>query len=136
MKNLNSALFIAAISFQVCADGVVIVNLENKNQLDVNAVSSIFLGKTKSFPDGSQVIPVALVESDKATLDFNSKVLNRAPSQLKAYWAKLTFTGKGTAPKEVESAEDMIQLVKTNPNVIGYISSDKLDSSVKEVLRF
>ncbi len=81
-------------------------------------------------------VPINLTESTAASKHFNDKVLKKSASQLKAYWSKLIFTGKGAPPKSVESAQEMLSLVASNPNIIGYVDAKELDSSVKVIAKF
>jgi len=63
-------------------------------------------------------------------------VLKKSASQLKAYWSKLLFTGKGTPPKEIGSDAEMVSLVASNPNMIGFVDAAAVNDSVKVVTRF
>lgn len=118
------------------AEVAVIVHPSNASALDKNTITRIFLGKSKSFPNGDQAVPVNQKDSAAQTSEFNSKVLNKSSSQLKAYWSKLVFTGKGTPPKDLDSNEDVIKLVSTNPNLIGYVDAASVTDGVKVVGTF
>lgn len=128
-----AALLLSQLAF---AEVAVIVHPSNANALDEATVAKIFLGREKSFADGKSVVPVSLSESAAASTAFNDTVLKKSSSQLKAYWSKLVFTGKGTPPKEISSDEEMIKLVATNPSLIGYVDASKVDASVKVALKF
>ena len=119
------------------AEVAVIVSASNANSaLDQDTISRVFLGKTSNFPDGSQAIPVDQNEGSASREAFNDEVLGKSSSQLKAYWSRLIFTGKGTPPKESGSDADIKNLVAKNPNLIGYVDSSVVDSSVKVVFKF
>lgn len=128
-----AALLLSQLAF---AEVAVIVHPSNNNALDEATVAKIFLGREKSFADGKSVVPVSLSETAAASTAFNDTVLKKSSSQLKAYWSKLVFTGKGTPPKEITSDEEMIELVATNPSLIGYVDASKVDASVKVALKF
>lgn len=113
-----------------------IVNPANNSALDENEIKQIFIGKAKSFSDGSKALPITQVDGSSVTDEFNEKVLNKSSSQLKAYWSKLVFTGKGTPPKEAADDAEVIKLVASNPNLIGFVSSGAADGSVKVVKSF
>ncbi|PHI38690.1 phosphate ABC transporter substrate-binding protein [Pseudoalteromonas sp. GCY] len=114
----------------------VIVNPANTSTLDENEIKQIFIGKSKSFSDGSKALPITQADGSAVTDEFNEKVLNKSSSQLKAYWSKLVFTGKGTPPKEAADDAEVLKLVASNPNLIGFVSSGAADSSVKVVKSF
>lgn len=117
------------------AEIAVIVHPSNGNELDKSVITRIYTGKAKSFPNGEQAVPVN--QADGSTTDtFNKSVLNKSTSQLRAYWSKLIFTGKGAPPKVVDSEAEILQLVSTNPNIIGYVDAASVDGSVKVVATF
>lgn len=124
------------ICIPINAEVMIVVHPSNANSLDQQKVVRLFTGKSKTFPDGSQAIPINQSESTATTEEFNAKVLGRSSSQLKSYWSKLVFTGKGTPPKEVSSDQEVIDLVAANPNVIGYVSAGTATDSVKVLLTF
>lgn len=136
MKTSLFAATLAMISHIAVADVAVIVHPSNNNTLDASELSRIFLGKVKNFPDGSQAVPINQSDESPATDEFNSKVLSKSSSQLKAYWSKLVFTGKGTPPKAVTGDSDALSLVSSNPNIIGYVDASKVDASVKVIATY
>jgi ABC-type phosphate transport system substrate-binding protein len=138
MKKLLTLIVFYSLmqSTSAIADIAVIVNPSNANSLDGSTISRIFLGKAKSFPDGSNAEPINSQEGAPSSNEFNQKVLKKSASQLKAYWSKLVFTGKGTPPKAVGGDEDVLKLVSSNSNAIGYIDASKVDGSVKVVATF
>ncbi len=125
------------ISSVALAETAVIVSANNgNNALDRETIERIFTGKSNSFPDGTQAIPVDQNEGNAAREAFNASVLGKSSSQLKAYWSRLIFTGKGTPPKESGNDADVKDLVAKNPNVVGYVDASVVDSSVKVVYKF
>ncbi len=101
--------------------------------LSADDIARIFLGKTKKFPNGQEAIPINQNEGSPVREKFNQAILKKTPSQYKAYWSRLVFTGKGTPPKDSGTDADVKALVAANPNVIGYVDSSVVDSSVKVV---
>lgn len=137
IKQTLSALIIATASMVVSAETAVIVSASNANAtLDKATISKIFLGKSKSFPDGSQALPIDQNDGTPSRDAFNSNMLGKSASQLKSYWSRLIFTGKGTPPKQSGNDSDVKALVSNNPNMIGYIDSSAVDASVKVVHKF
>ncbi|WP_438862292.1 substrate-binding domain-containing protein [Neptunicella sp.] len=118
------------------ADIAVIVHPSNADAMDANDISKIFLGKSSSFPGGSKAVPVNQGEDQAARTEFDDKVLNKSASQLKAYWSKLLFTGKGSPPQNQANDSEVIALVASNPNIIGYVDAAAVNDSVKVVATF
>jgi hypothetical protein len=67
--------------------------------------------------------------------EFETKVLNRDGSQVKAHWSKLVFTGKGTPPVELGDAAAVKAAVARNPNAISDSDSSSVDGCVRVVAR-
>ncbi|MEN9464620.1 MAG: hypothetical protein RL217_801 [Pseudomonadota bacterium] len=131
---LGLTLLASAAAF---ADVVVIVSAKNANYgLEKTDVEQIFLGKTSTFPDGSKAVPIDQNEGSASRDAFNDRVLGKSASQLKAYWSRLIFTGKGTPPKESGNDAEVKALVADNPNLVGYVDAKVVDSSVKIVFKF
>ena len=137
IKKLACTLALSLSAALVSAETAVIVSANNPNgDMDKATVAKIFLGKSKSFPDGSQAVPVDQNEGNAAREAFNSSVLGKSASQLKSYWSRLIFTGKGTPPKQSGDDAAVKGLVANNPNIIGYVDASAVDSSVKVVHKF
>ena len=106
----------------------VIVNPKHGGALSTEQVSNVFLGKSSDLtgidlPDGSAVRDA-----------FYQKVTGKDAAQVKAYWAKLVFTGKAQPLKEMASDAEVKKFVAANPNAIGYIDKGAVDGSVKVIL--
>ncbi|MCW8877694.1 MAG: hypothetical protein OQK04_07505 [Kangiellaceae bacterium] len=140
MKNFLKRTFISLLVFSFSlpafAEVSVIVHPSNASSISNDDIKRIFLGKMKSFPGGSQVLPVNQSSASATRKAFDSGALGKSASQIKAYWSKLVFSGKGNPPKEVPNDQDVINLVKDNPAVIGYIDSASVSGDVKVVAKF
>lgn len=124
------------VSVPAYSGGVVIVHPSNTNTLSIKMISKIFLGKKKTFTDGSQAIPLDTKNGDTIRNNFVSTVLKKNNQQIKAYWSQLLFTGRGRPPREIDDDASVKKLVAENPALIGYIDTTNSDSSVKVVLEF
>lgn len=136
LATITALVIVSSIASASIAQTVVVVHPSNTTTFDENAVRRIFLGKIKSFDNGTSVKPINLKPGDPVRDKFDRAALNKSSSQVKSYWSKLLFTGKGTPPKEVSSATEAKQMVSTNPEAIAYIDQSMVDSSVKVVATF
>jgi ABC-type phosphate transport system substrate-binding protein len=144
MKSISVKMSLAALTLTVTmlgsnpvwSAGAIIVHPSNSNTLSKSDVVRLFLGKLTRYPDGSDAIPIEQKDSSSMHAEFVANVLNKSTQQLKAYWAKQLFTGKGKPPKAVESSADVIKLVAENPALIGYVDSGMVDESVKVIIDF
>ncbi len=115
------------------ADVVVVVSVHNPiNRLTKEQVSDIYLGNSRMYPDGSKAI-ATIIGSGEAKNEFFTKVLDRSDSQVRAIWARLTFTGRGTTPRELKDSAEVKQAMAADPRVIGFIERSAVDSRVKIV---
>ncbi len=130
------ALGLAAVIGVVQAEVAVIVHpLSGVDSLSEDDVARLFLGKTKSFPNGNQAVPINQNEGSATRDKFNEAVCKKNASQYKAYWSQLVFTGKGTPPKEGGDDAAVKALVAATPNAISYIDASAVDASVKVVFK-
>ncbi len=114
-------------------DFVIIVNKDNNNAVSQEFAAKVYRGEAKSWEGGGSVTAVALPEDNAVRGSFDKEILGKSPSQSKALWAQMTFSGKATPPKMAESEADVIKIVSENKNAIGYVSSKGAVASVKIV---
>jgi ABC-type phosphate transport system substrate-binding protein len=129
---LASALL--ACSSLLNAGVAVIVHPDNTNKLDESQVRNIYLGKTKVFPDGSEVLPVEYDTGIPARDVFIKSVLKKDEANLNSYWARMIFSSKGKPPKVLNNPTEMKRLIAANKNSIGYIDAAEVDSSVRVLM--
>ena len=135
MKKLILASVLTLCSINTFAEVAVIVNTSNASVVDTDTIKKIYLGKSKSFSNGSKVSPVNQDGTSIAD-EFNDKVVGKSSSQLNAYWSKLVFTGKGTPPEKLATDQAVIDFVAANGDAIGYIDSAKVSDKVKVIATF
>jgi ABC-type phosphate transport system substrate-binding protein len=85
------------------------------------------------FPNGLPALPVDLRDGSGERDQFYAQVAGKTPAQLKAYWSKIIFTGRGQPPPTVSSAAEMKKRISENPAAIGYLDSSMVDDSVRVV---
>lgn len=134
---LKSSVAIGLLTLAHAASAQVAVIVNPKSaiaSMSSEQVSSIFLGKSNTLPSGAAAAPVDLPEGSAVHEQFYSKASGKTSAQVKATWARLTFSGKATPPKELGSSADVKKFVASNPDAIGYIEKSAVDGSVKAVL--
>jgi ABC-type phosphate transport system substrate-binding protein len=110
------------------ADVVLVVGASSPSgTLTKDQSSDIYLGKNTS------LTPLDQPESSPLREEFYSKVTGKSASQAKSYWSKMSFTGRGTPPKEGRNSADIKKMVEDNPKLVGYIEKSAVDSSVKVI---
>ena len=125
-----SLLFFA---LQAASAGVAVIGNPDLGVTSITAAQAadIFLGKMTKLPDGTQITVIEHKDGDAVKEEFYDKVVGKSPSQLKAYWAKLVFTGEGVPPKEYAGDKTVLEHVAGTPGAIGYVSDGSVNKSVK-----
>lgn len=94
----------------------------------------IWLGKKKSMPGGGVIKLADLPIGDATRNVFYRTLVKKKEKQLKAYWAKIIFTGKGYPPQVFDSESEIVEWVANTPGAMGYVSSAAVNDSVNVLL--
>jgi ABC-type phosphate transport system substrate-binding protein len=122
-------------AFASATEMVVIVSARNPAPvLRSDQAAAIFLGQLGRFPDGSEAVALDLPLGAALRDEFYLRVANKNPALVKAWWAKMVFTGRGQPPREATDSVAVRKMVAENPSMIGYIERAALDASVRPVL--
>lgn len=129
-----SVLLLSLLASGARAEVVLVVSADSAlDNLTHKQVSKIFLGKSRRLPDGSAVVPLNQVESALEREFFYREFTGKSPAQVKAYWSKMIFTGRGQPPRELPNSEAVKAALTANHQAIAYIDSKALDDRVKIV---
>lgn len=120
-------LVLAAVSKGADAQVVVVGTKSPTTSMNKEQIAAAFMGKIAGLE------PVDLSEGNPVREDFYTKEVGKSAAQMKSYWAKLSFTGKGTPPREYPNSTEVKRALTRNPNAIGYIEKTSIDASVKVV---
>jgi ABC-type phosphate transport system substrate-binding protein len=114
------------------ADVVAVVSAKSAvRALTSDQLADIFLGRVSRFPNGVLAVPIDLRDGSPERDQFYAKITGKTPAQVKAYWSKIIFTGRGQPPKAVASDLDVKKFVADNVGAIGYIDAALLDDTVR-----
>ena len=136
-RNCLKLLLLAMTAVNASAHAAVVVIVSAKSpvtSITAEQTTRIFLGKTSSFPDDGDALPLDQAEGNAIRDEFYSKVTHKNSSQLAAYWAKIIFTGAGRPPIELASNAAVRKAVAKNPHAIGYIDKRDVNRSVRIIL--
>lgn len=130
-----SVLLLSTVISTVQAE-IAIITHPGVNEIGMSRekVADIYMGKKKTYTDGTVVRPVDQAADTTVRNRFYRSVIRMSNSEVNRYWAKLKFTGKGTPPKVISGDEAVRDWVASHPGAIGYIDGKYLDKSVKVVL--
>lgn len=139
MKHLLRYVGMVAVALgsasNTMAETVVIVAAASPvTVLSADQTGDLFLGRATAFPSGAAATPIDQAEGSAVREDFYTKIANKSGAQVKAYWAKLMFTGKGQPPREAGDSAGVKSAVAANPSAVGYVDKSVVDGSVRVVL--
>lgn len=103
--------------------------------LSERTISNLYLGKTVQLDNGLRVAVIDLPSGHAVRNEFYEKVIGKDPTQIRAYWAKRIFTGKGSPPETRLDERAVVKWVNDAPGRIGYVSAAVVDESVRVLLR-
>ena len=132
---MRAYLFLLTLLFSVAhaqtdEDIVVVVNSESElEQLDKRTLRNLYMGGINRY----RLTPLALSTGMTTRIIFNTKVLGLTESRIQSYWAQMRFSGgRARPPREVTSLDDLLSLIESNPDMVGYVpASLELPANVK-----
>ena len=128
-------LALSLASVPAMGDVVAVVSARSTvTTLSKSQVADLFLGRANRFPNGVRAIPIDQVDGSVVHDEFYAKFADKTAAQLKAYWSKIIFTGRGQPPPAVSNSVEMKRRLIENPAAIGYMEQNLVDSSIRVVL--
>lgn len=116
------------------ADVVVIANPAfASDSANADDIKRLFLGKAKDLA-GSGATPVDQTNGSPAWEHFYDSVVGKTTSQLRAYWSRLVFTGKGKPPRALGNDDEIVAAVASDKMLIGYVDAAAVTGDVKVLL--
>lgn len=104
------------------AQGVVLVSARAGGipELDRETAAQLYLGRRTSLPDGRSARLLDLPAGPERDL-FYERLTAKNPSQIRAYWSRMVFTGRAHPPHEANDQEDALRRVLTDPSALAYL---------------
>jgi ABC-type phosphate transport system substrate-binding protein len=96
-------------------------------------IRAIFTMKKRVWPNNRQIKVYTLSDTSPLHKDFVKNVLQMFPHQIRRIWDRLTFSGTGGAPIELESEQEMIDKIANTADSIGYANSKPENENVRAV---
>jgi ABC-type phosphate transport system substrate-binding protein len=134
-RSIVMAALLAFSSLASAADIVVVTSANaGIDSLSRADVQQLFSGKKKEVA-GIRIQPLDQPPSSKVRDEFYQKVLDKNPSQMRAYWARMTFTGKANPPGTVSGSSELGALLGGQAVFVGYLPSDQVSDGMKVLYR-
>ena len=110
----------------------VVVNPGNTlEDLSTDKLRRLYLGQTKTFPDGSHA---RLARHTPSAPVFDQAALGLQPEIVRSRWMAMIFRGEASVlPVELAKAEDVKRFVREHPDAIGFLPAGQVDATVKAI---
>ena len=119
------------------ADIVVVANPKSGiERMSREEVVFVFMGRWRHLPSGIAAQPVDQLLDSQERTDFYRQLVNKSPSEIKAYWSRLVFSGGARPPISPGSREEQLRILAATPGAVGYLERSAVDSRVKIVFDF
>jgi ABC-type phosphate transport system substrate-binding protein len=110
----------------------IVVDRNNpKNDISLDELKSLYLGKRHEWPDGSRVVPIDLEAGSPGRAEFQVAFLSMNGSSYDRYWVEQKVRGAGTPPRAAPSPSLALKLVAKVRGAVGYVPVSHVDASVK-----
>ncbi|MCK0155152.1 hypothetical protein MWU49_15665 [Alcanivorax sp. S6407] len=129
------AALIILLPLQVMAEVVVVVGKDSPiSSLSESQLRQLYLEGSGRI-GGTSVKALDLPEDNRARKEFYQEAVGKTPAQMKSYWARMIFTGRGAPPRMVSGNRAMQVMLENNPELIGYLPGDQVSSGLKVLYR-
>lgn len=131
-------LMLGANSRAASADVVLITASKNPiNELEKREVQSLYKGRLTSIK-GNTLRPLNATPGSVERTQFLNRMMKLSELDYTGYWHVRRYSGQGTPPLEVKSQDELFDILKRQPEGIGYLwvppgSEPKLPEGVKVI---
>jgi ABC-type phosphate transport system substrate-binding protein len=102
---------------------VLVVHVSRGSQaLSVTDLKNIYLGRKKTWSDGTAIQPYMRPPRGGAGFTFHRNILKMTPARYRYHWQGLQLSGQGRQPRTLTLPADVLQSVAASPGAIGYVT--------------
>jgi ABC-type phosphate transport system substrate-binding protein len=129
------ALLLGILPMGAADTMAVIVNpASGVTKLSRDEAKAIFMGRQKYLASGLVALPVEQVTPGGERESFYRLLVNLSVPQVRAYWARLYFSGMAQPPRQTDSVAETLSVVVANKGAIGFVDPRQADPRVRVVL--
>jgi ABC-type phosphate transport system substrate-binding protein len=115
-------------------EAVVLIGHASVPRIDAPTAQKLYTGRAVEI--GNQAVTVFnAAAGSKARERFMASVMAMDDGRYVAYWTVRKHVGKGTPPREFQSATELIEHVQANPGSVGYLLASELRPGLNVILR-
>jgi ABC-type phosphate transport system substrate-binding protein len=86
-------------------------------------LSALYMKRTRSWPDGREIVPVDRQSTSRVRERFSRIVHGKSVAYVTRYWQRLIFSGRAVPPRELRSDAAVLDFVRGNAEAIGYVDA-------------
>ncbi len=117
------------------ADFYIVVQAGNAQRtMTQKDVVDLFMGRSRAFSNGDFALVFDLPRDSPRRAAFYQALTGMGPAQVNSYWSRLMFSGQSMPPQPLPDEATMIEIVKRNPNAIGWLTQEPSDKQLRTVL--
>jgi ABC-type phosphate transport system substrate-binding protein len=94
-------------------------------------IRAIFTIKKTAWSNHRQIKVYTLADNNPLHKDFVKNNLRMFAHQLRRVWDRMTYSGTGVAPIELDSEQEMIDKIANTPDSIGYLNSKPDNENIR-----
>ncbi len=115
-------------------DDLVVVAHAAVPKLDLQTLQRLYSGRVVEV-GGVDIVVVNAAPGSAARQRFLAQVMQQDDERYRAYWTVRRHVGKGTPPRDLRSAAEVLEFVQANPGAVGYVSAADLRPGFNIVYR-
>ena len=123
-------LFAAFCPLAAATEIVVNKSVPNSNYSESD-IRAIFTMHKRFWPNNRQIKVYILPDNNPLHKDFVKHNLGMFPHQIRRIWDRLTYSGTGNVPIELDSEPEMVNKIANTPDSIGYLSSKPENENIR-----
>lgn len=115
-------------------DAPVLIGNASVPRIDLVTAQRLYTGRAIEV-DGQPVTVVNAAPGSKLRERFMSDVMKQDDNKYVAYWTVRKHVGKGTPPRELKSAAEIIEYVQSTPGAMGYVLASDVRPGMNIVMK-
>lgn len=128
------ALLAAGAGAQQDSDAIVLIGHSSLPRLDGPTVQRLYTGRVVEI-NGESIVVVNAPPGSKARERFLTVVMKMDEESYTGYWTVRKHVGKGSPPRELRTAPEMMSFVQATPGAVGYVAASELRPGLNVVHR-
>ncbi len=129
------ALLLPLASTRARADIYLVVQAAHPvKSLTQKEAVDLYTGRSRAFSNGDMALMFDLPRDSSQRASFYQALAGMSLAQINSYWSRLMFSGQTMSPQILPNEQVMADIVRRNPNALGYLTQEPSDKSLRTVL--